>query len=136
MGHGRRRRLRRRTRRRRQLRLLLQPHRRALQLSLIQLRSPTQTACSTQHLSQTAPPKDPVPVPPCSTSSARSRRAAPESWTVVPAWALSASSTRFSCSPRPPCPGGACSNAASKFGFPQSRPPCCRPRLLLLLHHL
>lgn len=139
MDHGRRLSPRR-TRRRSQMLFpqprLLQHHRQALQLSLIQLTSLIQTACSRQHLSQTPPPNNQVTIPHCSMSFVRSRHVVPESWTVAPVWVLYASSTPFSCSPRVISPDDACSNAALKFAFPQRRRLCCHPHLLLLLRHL
>lgn len=120
--------------------LYQQPHllplhpKQLLQLSLTQHHS--LTTSSVKLLKQTLALNQQVQIPPCSTSFVRSRHAAPASWTVALAWALSVLSTLFSCSLRPLCADGACSSAASRFGFPQRRPLLCRhpsPRRLLRL---
>lgn len=113
------------------LRLLLL-HRRAPN----PLRSPTQPTSSRQNLNRTQPPNHQALTPLCSMSSVRSRLAAQGSWTVVPAWVPSASSTPFSFSLRTFCPGDVTSNTASRFGFPQSHRPCCHPLSLRHLHRL
>lgn len=96
----------------------------------------SQTGSSITRLCRTLPPKNQIPVPLCSTRFVQSQHAAPESWTVAPARALSVSSTHFSRSLRTPWPDAGCSNAVSRSGFPLRHRPYCHLHSLHLLLHL